>query len=101
MNALFLHQSAHEVKIGFSILYAVFAYGVRARERQTVVGSRQTGVGEHFFEDIRDREVLKDARVMAMPQAPEFRCDAHVIDADALAIFDVTKTADDAIYMAR
>lgn len=77
VDSLLLHQPAHEVEIGFTILDTVFPLGVGGAEFEFVITKPK--MLEDIFNDVGHGHVLKDAAVGRAREKPQPRDDGRLI----------------------
>jgi hypothetical protein len=95
-DAVLLHQTGDESEVGFAVLHAVVARGVLAEQVEAKALGRETGPRQHLLQDVGGGEVLKDAAVMAVLQAPDPRHELGLVELEMARLADVLEGRDHA-----
>src|SRR5438270_13288322 len=69
VNALLLHEAAHEVEVGLAVLHAVVPLSIARRHLELEV--RRRVVREHLLDDVGYRHLLEDPAVGSAAQEPQ------------------------------
>ena len=99
IDALLFHQPADEVEVGLAVLHAIDALGVGRRQFCFEVSD---GIFlEDFLDDLRYRQILKNAAVGAAGKKPRPGADPRRIEMVATVHAGLGKTGDEAVEVAR
>ena len=91
-DALFFHESACEIEIGFTVLHAEIA-----RLEITHDFKRRSDAIEDFFENIGHGYVLKNPAFPFAGKQPELRHDLGAVGGEFPVALSLAEAADDAI----
>ena len=91
-DALFFHEPAREVEIGFTILHAEIA-----RLEITHDFKRRNDAIEDFFENVRHGYVLENPAFLFAGKQPELRYNLGTVSGEILVALSLAEAADDTV----
>src|SRR5690554_6973771 len=85
VDALFLAQTLDEVQVGLVVLGAVVALGILAAQLELEGIALDTVIGQYPADDLKYRQVLEDALVVAQAQVVQVGYQLQAVAGQALA----------------